>query len=376
MSGTSADGVDAALVRIGSKPQQVETVAFLSRPLPEALRARVHAAASQPLLLRDLLRLDAELGEHFADAALALLANAGIPAREIEGIGLHGQTLAHHPEPEVRGSLQIGSAALIHARTGIPVVSNFRAADLAAGGQGAPLTPFVHLACLADAREPRAVLNLGGFSNVTFLESTDPARVIAFDPGPANALLDRAARWASGGAERFDRDGARARRGAVVSSVLAMLLDDAYFRRAPPKSTGHERFGAAYFERARDAVRAVGGSADDLLATLAALSVECIARAARDFFPRPPARWLVYGGGLHNPALVGGLRERLAPAAIESTAAFGIQPEALEALAFAVLGWCAARGIPSNLPAATGATRAVCLGSATPPGAFCAATSG
>jgi anhydro-N-acetylmuramic acid kinase len=370
MSGTSADGVDAALVRVGREPHELETLAYASRPLPAELRSRVHEAAAGPLALRDLLRLDRELGLRFAEAALGLLEANGVDPREVEGIGSHGQTVAHHPEPEVCGSLQIGSPALIHARTGIPVVSDFRSSDLAAGGQGAPLTPFVHLAVLADRREVRAVLNLGGFANVTFLDGADPARVIAFDPGPANALLDRAARWASAGTESFDRGAGRALRGAPDRRLLASLLDDAYFRRSPPKSTGHEHFGAAYFERVRDAVLADGGGADDVLATLAALTVESIARAARDFFPRPPQRWLLYGGGIHNPALVEGLRERLAPAPLESTAAHGIDPDALEAVAFALLGWCAARGRVSNLPAATGAARAVCLGSATPPAAF------
>jgi anhydro-N-acetylmuramic acid kinase len=228
----------------------------------------------------------------------------------------------------------------------------------------------VHLAVFADPREPRAVLNLGGFSNVTFLDGVDPERVVAFDPGPANALLDRAARWASDGAETFDRDGLRARRGTPHAALLEALLAEEYFRRAPPKSTGHERFGAACFERVRDAVLAAGGSADDVLATLGALTVESIARAARDFFPRAPQRWLLCGGGVHNPALVDGLRERLSPARVETTAAFGVEPDALEAVAFALLGWCAARGRPSNLPRATGATRGVCLGSATPPSAF------
>jgi anhydro-N-acetylmuramic acid kinase len=370
MSGTSADGVDAALVRIGAEPREVETLAYASQPLPDELRARVHAAAAGPVALRELLRLDRELGERFAASALALLERCGVEPREVEGIGSHGQTVAHHPEPEIRASLQLGSPAVIHALTGIPVVADFRAADLAAGGQGAPLTPFVHLACFAEPGESRAVLNIGGFCNVSFLDGSDPARVIAFDPGPGNALLDRAARWASGGAEAFDRGGARARGGTPSKPLLESLLGDAYFRRPPPKSTGHEHFGAAYFERARDAVLAAGGTADDVLATLAALTVESIARAARAFFPRPPARWLLCGGGVHNPVLVEGLRERLAPAVLESTADHGIDPDALEAVAFAVLGWCAARGRPSNLPAATGAARAACLGSATPPSAF------
>jgi len=370
ISGTSADGIDAALVRIGKEPREVETLAFHCAALPPELRSRVHAAAAGAIPLRELLALDRELGRRFGDAALELLELAGTAPEEVEGIGSHGQTLAHHPEAEVRGSLQVASPSVIHARTGIPVVADFRAGDLAVGGQGAPLTPFVHLACLADPAEDRAVLNLGGFSNVTYLRGTDPERVVAFDPGPANALIDRAARWASRGAEAFDRDGVRALRGRVLSEVLERMLGDEYFGRRPPKSTGHERFGSACFERARDDVLAAGGTPDDVVATLTALSVESVARAARAFFPSAPQRWLLCGGGVRNPALVAGLRERLAPATVESTAAFGIDPDALEALAFAVLGWCAARGRDSNLPAATGASRRVVLGSATPAAAF------
>jgi anhydro-N-acetylmuramic acid kinase len=250
------------------------------------------------------------------------------------------------------------------------VVSDFRAADLAAGGQGAPLTPFLHLACLSDPRETRAVLNIGGFTNVTLLVGDDAERVVAFDPGPGNALLDRAARWASGGAEAFDAGGRRAARGRVLAAVRDALLGDAYFARRPPKSTGHEYFGAKFFESARDAVLGAGGSPDDVLATLASLTVESVVRQAEAFFEALPGRWLVYGGGAHNPALLGGLAERLAPAAVETTDDHGIPGDALEAVAFAVLGWCAARGQPSNLPRATGAQRAVCLGCATPAAAF------
>ena len=370
MSGTSADAVDAALVRVGPEPGRVETLAFVSPELPESLRARVHAAASAPLELRSLVQLDVELGERFADAALDLLRRAGVESGEVEGIGSHGQTLGHYPQPEVRGSLQVGSAAVIHARTGIPVVSDFRSADLAAGGQGAPLTPFVHLACLSEPGETRAVLNLGGFTNLTFLAGDDPERVVGFDPGPGNALLDRAARWASGGEERYDAGGERGRRGRIFPELLEELLADAYFAQPPPKSTGHERFGAAWFERARDAVLAAGGGPDDVLATLAGLTVESVARAAETFFAEAPRRWIVYGGGVRNRALFEGLAARLDPAPVELSDAHGIASDAFEAVAFAVLGWCAARGRASNLPRATGASSAVSLGSATPAGAF------
>ena len=245
ISGTSADAVDAALVRVHS-PRDLELVAYRERPLEEELRQRIQALGSGTAALRDLLALDVELGERFAEAALELLDAAGVKRDRIEGIASHGQTVAHHPESEVRGTLQIGSAAILHERTGIPVIADFRGADLAAGGQGAPLTPFLHHAVFADDSEPTAVLNLGGFTNVTFLPDRDAEHLVAFDPGPGNALLDRAAREVSGGQDRFDRDGARAARGRVCEAVLEELLADPYFAVQPPKSTGHEYFDAAF----------------------------------------------------------------------------------------------------------------------------------
>ena len=205
---------------------------------------------------------------------------------------------------------------------------------------------------------------------MSYLPDRDPAHVIAFDPGPGNALLDRAARWASEGRERYDRDGARAARGRVQRELLEEWLADPYFERAPPKSTGHERFGEAFFARARDALLARGGAPDDLFATLAQLTVESVARAAERFFPAPPERWILCGGGARNPALVRALGARLAPAQLDTTDAHGVPSDTLEAIAFAVLGHCASRGEPSNLPAATGASRAVCLGTVTPPNSF------
>ena len=164
LSGTSADGVDAALVRIGSEPRDLELVAYRSEPMPPELQERIRGAGREAMALRDWLRLDAEIGACFAAAAEAVLSEAGVDSAAVTGIGSHGQTVAHHPEPEVRGSLQLGSAAVIHARTQIPVVADFRRGDLAVGGQGAPLTPFIHRLLFGAADEPRAVLNIGGFT--------------------------------------------------------------------------------------------------------------------------------------------------------------------------------------------------------------------
>ena len=370
ISGTSADAVDAALVRIDAAPRDAELLAYLEAPLEESLRGRIHALAQGRVALRDLVALDVELGERFAEAALAVARKGGASPEDIEGIGSHGQTVGHYPEPEVRGTLQLGSAAVLHARTGIPVVADFRGADLAAGGQGAPLTPFAHHALFARDGEPRAVLNIGGFTNLSYLPDTDPARVLAFDPGPGNALLDRAARTASGGALRFDADGEGARRGRLRADVLATLLEDPYFAMPPPKSTGHEHFDAGFFERARAAVERGGGTPEDLLATLVELTVESVAHSAEQFLPAAPQRWLVYGGGVRNGCLMERLAARLAPASVEVLNRHGVAAESFEALSFALLGWCAARGRPSNLPAATGAGEAVVLGCVTPPTAF------
>ncbi len=369
ISGTSADAIDAALVRVSS-PRELELVAYRELAIEDALRQRVHELGTSPASLRELVALDVELGERFADAALAVAAEAGVGRAQIEGIGSHGQTVAHHPESTVRGSLQIGAPAVIHERTGVPVVADFRSADIAAGGQGAPLTPFLHHSVFADDAEPRAVLNIGGFTNVSYLPDRDPARVVAFDPGPGNALLDRALRHETGGAERFDRGGERALRGRPCVGLLAELLADPYFAKPPPKSTGHEYFDDAFLARVRDGVAAAGGDFDDLLATLVRLTVDSVAQAAERFFPVPVGRWLVYGGGTRNGALLGALRERLEPAAVETTDPHGVPAEALEAMTFALLGWCAARGHASNLPSATGAAHAAVLGTATPPAAF------
>jgi anhydro-N-acetylmuramic acid kinase len=370
MSGTSADGVDAALVRIGTTAAELEMVGFCSIPFEDELRKRIHELIGGAAELRELVRLDLELGRRFAEAALQVLREAGVTPSEVEGIGSHGQTVGHFPEADLRGTLQLGAAAVIHERTRIPVISDFRSADMAAGGEGAPLTPLFHHLYFAVPGELRAVLNIGGFTNVTYLPGAEASGIVAFDPGPGNALLDRAARWASGGAERFDRDGARAGRGRTDAAALAELLSAPYFALPPPKSTGHERFGAAFFERARDAVLARGGSADDVLATLSELTIESVADSATRFFAEPPERWIVYGGGARNPVLLASLRGRLAPAPVETSDAHGIPVDALEAVAFAAFGWLSSRGLPGNLPQATGARRAVPLGSATPPAGF------
>ncbi len=374
ISGTSADGIDAALVRIGDDVTRLELLSSHTEPIDEALRIRIHEAGEGAVTLRDLLRLDRELGERFAEAAEQVARAAGVATTDVEGIGSHGQTVAHFPEPEVGGSLQLGAPSVIHERTGIPVVADFRSADIAAGGEGAPLTPFFHQVYFSRDQERRAVLNIGGFTNVTYLPGRCQDGLVAFDPGPGNALLDRVVRQATGGRERFDRDGVRARDGQVLDGVVEQLLEEPYLAARPPKSTGHERFGREFLESAAELVRAAGGGVDDLLATLAAFTIEAVVRSADQFFSGPVDRWIVYGGGVHNPALLEGLRRRVAPRPVDLSDVHGIPVDALEAIVFAVLGWASSRGVPANVPRATGARHAAVLGAVIPPGAFGAAS--
>lgn len=371
MSGTSADGIDAALVEwpAGTAAQPFRLVAFHEEPFEAELQARIHrlaaAAVPGPEALRELARLDVLLGERFAAAATALAERAGLPLESVDAIASHGQTVAHHPED--RATLQIGDPSVIAERTGVTTVADFRPRDVAAGGEGAPLAPFFHFAALGHPDETRAVLNLGGIANVTWIpRSAKPDDVIAFDVGPANALLDGVVRVASGGSERFDRDGERARRGRADPALLARLLDDDFLRRPPPKSTGRERYGTREAEAYAAAWRDAGRPLEDLLATLAAFTVEAVARACRELLPALPERLLVCGGGARNPALMEGLARALPRARVEPVDAAGVPSAAVEAMAFALMGRNALLGIPNHLPRTTGASRAAVLGEIVP----------
>ena len=371
MSGTSADGVDAALVAWpeGAAPKPFELVAFRRDPFPEALRARIHELAAGRLAsgtaLSELAALDVLLAERFAESAIALAESARIPLDEIDAIASHGQTVAHHPE--LRATLQIGDPSLIAERTGCTTVADFRPRDIAAGGQGAPLAPFFHFAALSDPGENRLALNLGGIANLTWLPRGGRADdVIAFDVGPANALIDGVVAIFSGGGESMDRDGARARRGRVDEKLLARLLDDEFLRCPPPKSTGRERYGAEQSEALVGESRSEGRSDDDLVATLVAFTAAAIARAQRDFIPGKVDRLLVGGGGVENPALMDALAAALPRVPIAPFDEVGVPARAAEAMAFALMGRHALLGIPNHLPRCTGARHAVVLGEISP----------
>jgi anhydro-N-acetylmuramic acid kinase len=371
MSGTSADAVDAALVEWPDGPaaRPFRLLAYREDPLPAELRDRIHRLAAGRVApgeaLRELAALDVLLGERFAASASAVVEQAGLALPEVDAIASHGQTVGHFPE--LRATLQIGDPSLIAERTGVTTIADFRPRDVAAGGEGAPLAPFLHYALLADPAEARLVLNLGGIANVTWLPAGCRAEeVAAFDVGPANALLDGAVTASTGGRERMDRDGARAQRGRVDETLLARLLDDEFLRRAPPKSTGRERYGSAEAEALVAASRAAGRSLDDLLATLVAFTAGAVGAAWRDHLApgagARPARLLVGGGGARNPALRSALAAALPGVAIEAMDAAGVPSDAAEAMAFSLLGRNALLGIPNHLPRCTGAGAARVLG--------------
>ena len=373
MSGTSADGVDAALVEWpdGAETRPFRLVAFHADPFPASLQERIHRLAAGRVApgeaLRELAALDVVLGERFAEAALAVCRAAAVELDAIDAIASHGQTVAHHPE--LRATLQIGDPSVIAERTGCTTVADFRPRDVAAGGEGAPLAPFFHYAAFADPSEGRVALNLGGIANVTWIPpGAGPDDVVAFDVGPANALIDGVVRAQTEGRERFDRDGARARRGRVDSELLARLLDDGFLARPPPKSTGRERYGSAEAEALAREWNERALPPDDLVATLTAFTIEAVRRACAELLG-PGARvdrLLVGGGGAENPALLEGLARALPQATVLPFDAAGVPARAAEAMAFSLLGRNALLGLPNHLPRCTGARRAAVLGEIVP----------
>jgi len=376
LSGTSADGMDAALLEVmengGAMPPCV-LLRYLEIPFSREARSRILRAAAGDADTREIALLRRDLGLWFARATMALLAEAGVEPGEVGVVGCHGQTVWHEPPGDEPGtSLQLLDPALLAQETGIPVVSDFRSADLAAGGEGAPLVPWPDQVLFSRPEQRLALQNLGGMGNVTWLPPRGSADApLAFDTGPGNALLDAAAERATAGRLTHDADGALARRGRVDARLLDRLLDDPFFRRPPPRSTGRERFGPALVAQIAGERGLGRGDEDawcDLVATLAALTVESVARAYREWvLPRGVDRVVLTGGGARNPVLVAGIQQALSPIPVETgPSALGMDPDAREAAAFALLGWAFVKGIPGNVPASTGARGPRILGSRTP----------
>lgn len=373
MSGTSLDGIDAALVSVeGDTVEGVrwEMVGHCTHGYTEERRTAIHASILDGSAAA-ICRLHADLGEWLAESAVAVCELAGVDLREVAVIGSHGQTVWHlPPDDAARGAtLQLGDPSTIAERTGRPIVSDFRARDMAAGGQGAPLVPWVDEALFAIPDRARALQNIGGIGNVTRVPPRGSGEgLLAFDTGPGNALIDAAVELATAGRLKFDVDGRLASQGTVDARLLDELLAHPYFAASPPKSTGREVFGRPFVQRLVEAVRPEGDREWlDLVATLTELSARTIADSyERWIVPRGVAEVVVTGGGSRNPTLVGRLEELLAPLPVRDGSALGVDPEAKEALAFAILAWAHVKGIPANAPAATGAAGPRVLGSYTP----------
>lgn len=374
-SGTSHDGIDSALVRIRGHGERVgaSLIAFHCFPFSEEIGRGI--ARVSGLSTPELARLHFALGEAFAAAALDLLESVGVAPGDVHLVGSHGQTVFHEPPGDRTpgATMQIGEADIVAARTGVLTVSDFRTADVAVGGSGAPLIPLVDWLLFRDPGRARLMLNIGGIANVTWVvDAIEEVR--AFDTGPGNSLIDLIVAEATGGVERYDSGGARAAAGRVDESAVRAFLGLPYFRQPPPKSTGRELFGV---DAARDLAalvrpnRAVADLADAEIADLLATATAVTARSVRDsvrFLPAEPAlsEVVVSGGGARNATLVAMLSDAFAPTPVVGLEDLGMDPDAKEAVGFAVLANETLFGGPGNLEAATGAGRRVVLGKLSP----------
>jgi anhydro-N-acetylmuramic acid kinase len=357
ISGTSVDGIDAALVAFDPAPRLVFGHTY---PLPAALVDDILALsqAEARISLDEVGRLDTRLGQAFAVAARQALADSGADPARVRAIGSHGQTLRHDPRGAAPFTLQLGDANVIAETTGITTVADFRRRDVAAGGQGAPLMPAFHAATMHSPAEARAVLNLGGIANLTLLPAEGNVR--GFDTGPANGLMDAWCLQHVG--SPYDRDATFACSGRIDEALLERLLAEPWFAQPPPKSTGRDQFQLQWLQSRMAGLQA---SAADVQATLCELSAATVAHALQATQP-DTQRLLVCGGGVHNPLLMARLAARLPGIVVESTASLGMDPDFIEAAGFAWLARETLAGRPGNLPAVTGAIGPRVLGAIHP----------
>jgi anhydro-N-acetylmuramic acid kinase len=374
MSGTSADGIDVALVEISGAPPDIRAklTHFHSVPHSDAVREEIlRVAAGKPLPPGEISQLNFLLGDHFGRAALAACKKFGVPIGKIDLIGSHGQTVYHQGaaskflSAHVSSTLQIGEPALIAQLTGVTTVADFRPADIAAGGQGAPLVPYVDYLLYRDARRGRVALNIGGIGNVSVIPAgAKPSDVWAFDTGPGNMLIDGLVRHFSHGLLHFDADAKSALRGKTIHALLDRGLENFYLRQQPPKSAGREQFGEEYLQewiswKGRRKFRS-----EDFIRTATILTASSIAEAFHRFiFPKAEVQDLIVsGGGARNPLLMAELKASLPRLEFLSPKTFGVPGEAKEAFAFAVLAYESFHHRPGNLPSATGADQPAILG--------------
>jgi len=369
MSGTSVDGIDAAVVdvtRAGDDVLRVRVLGYAESPFDEALRLRIHKLFSpDQSRIDEVCEVNVLLGEAFAAAASLALRGAGVRA---DLVASHGQTVWHQVAPgHTRSTLQLGEPSVIAERLGVTVVADFRPRDIAAGGQGAPLASWGDALLFGDPLLSRAVQNIGGIGNVTWVPPSGRwGAMLAFDTGPGNALIDHAAWRLSGGLQRFDADGALAASGRVQDTLLAELLDHPYFQAPPPKTTGRELFGAQFIDPFLDRCLQRGLSSSDILATLTAFTAHSIADQYRRFLPGRPDQVVVGGGGSRNPVLMRLLSELLDPAQLRLHEDFGLPSLGREAVYFALMGYEAVHGRPNTVPTCTGASHPVVMGKLVP----------
>ena len=372
MSGTSADGVDAAIIDIN--PDKVNVLAFDTFPYSSKLRCSILRLCGSSLCnAADVCHFNFALGEVFAESVGKLCKKSGIGLNTIDLIGSHGQTIYHNPngrrfdKKTVRSTLQIGEPSIIAQRTGITTVADFRPRDMAAGGQGAPLVPFADYFLFRDKHRNRAVQNIGGIANVTYLPANyRTGDIIAFDTGPGNMIIDGIISIISRGKQKFDRGGRIAARGTIDKAILDDMLRHPFLSQRPPKSTGREEFGSRYCDVLYRKMKNKKIPAEDIMATVTAFTAGSIVRAYQKFLPQMPDEVILCGGGAHNATLVKMLRQGLNKSRILLSDEFGISCDAKEAVSFAILAYATIRGVANNVPSATGAKQPLILGKIIP----------
>jgi anhydro-N-acetylmuramic acid kinase len=375
MSGTSADGIDAALLHIDGSPPRTRAKfeGHFHASFPSAVRTAIlRIANGAATSSEEISQLNFLLGEEFARAAITACKRWRLPLSTIDLIGSHGQTIYHQGiasrflgTRKIASTLQIGEPSVIAARTGVPVIADFRPADMAAGGQGAPLVPFVDYLLYRDEARGRVALNIGGIANVTAIPArARPSDVFAFDTGPGNMILDALVQQATKGRAGFDRNAQIAMSGNVIEALLRQMMRDPYLRKRPPKTAGREQFGSAYAERIVGWGKKHRAKPQDLVRTATVFTSLSIADALRRFVIRRARidQMIVAGGGAKNPLILAQLTAMLPGVEIIPASRFGVPTEAKEAFAFAVLAYEAWHGRANNLPSATGAKRAVLMG--------------
>lgn len=374
MSGTSADGIDIALVRISGAPPQLSAklLGHTSSKVPSAVRKEIlRVAEQQAIFAGELSQLNFRLGQIFADAARAACRRFRVSAKSIALIGSHGQTIFHQGRATnylgspTASTLQIGEPSVIAARTGITTVGDFRPADVALGGQGAPLVPFADYALYRHPKLGRVSLNIGGIANVTVIPaSARQEQVFAFDTGPGNMLIDALVSHFTRGRQRFDKNAALARSGRSIPTLLSELIKDPYLKLAPPKSTGREYYGQAYVKKFLTLGRLHRAKPNDLIRAATIFTALSVVDALHRFVvPRTKIHQLIVsGGGAYNPLILAQLSAALPGIEILPSSRFGIPEAAKEALAFAILAYETFHQRPANIPSATGARGPAILG--------------